>query len=109
MPNSKKSTIAKLTAGAIALMSVIMVLPVSQATAQQACLVRDDVIKQLDKQYGETVSGRGLTQTGEAMVELFANKEGSWTLVVTDVAGQSCIIAAGDAWQKVVTPIGVAS
>lgn len=109
MKRSNISMITKLTAGAIALMSAIMVLPVSQATAQQACLVRDDVIKQLDKQYGEAITARGLTQTGEAMVELFANKEGSWTLVVTDVAGQSCIIATGDAWQKVVTPIGVVS
>lgn len=101
--------IVRLIASAIALMSAVMVLPASQAAAQQVCLVRDDVIKQLDKQFREAVTGRGLTQTGEAMVELFASKEGSWTLVVTDVAGRSCVLASGDAWQKVVMPLGVVS
>ena len=52
----------------------------------------------LEGQYGEKVSGRGLAQEGRAMVELFRSETGSWTLIVTDVNGRSCVMASGEAW-----------
>ena len=72
-----------------------------EANAQQLCLIRGDAVAQLGKQYGEAVTGRGLVQDGKAMFELLTSEKGSWTLVVTDVNGRSCVVAAGEAWQPI--------
>jgi hypothetical protein len=33
------------------------------------------------------------------VVEVFASKAGTWTIVLTDANGLACLAAAGDAWQ----------
>ena len=78
----------------------------ASARAQDACVVRDDAVEQLSKQYGEKVAARGLTQNGKAMFELFVSESGSWTVIVSDPAGRSCIIASGEDWQPVPAIIG---
>jgi hypothetical protein len=35
------------------------------------------------------------------MVELFVGKTGTWTVVVTDTQGRSCVVANGDGWTGV--------
>ncbi len=72
----------------------------ASASAQETCVIRDDAVEQLEKQYGEKVIARGLTQNGKAMFELFVSEIGSWTIVVSDPAGRSCIIAGGKDWQR---------
>ena len=81
----------------------------SDASAQQLCLVRDDAVVQLGKLYGEAVTGRGVAQDGQAMVEILTSEAGSWTLMVTDVNGRSCVVAAGEAWQSIKPLRGAAS
>ena len=98
-----------LTLGAAITMSAAALLATPEATAQQMCLIRDDAIERLSKQHGEAVTGRGLAQGGRAMVELLTNEQGSWTLVITDVKGRSCIIGVGEAWQSIKVPRGLAS
>ncbi|MDF1599182.1 hypothetical protein PZ895_05245 [Mesorhizobium sp. YIM 152430] len=34
-----------------------------------------------------------------AIMEIFVSESGSWTILVTDVQGKSCIIAAGENWE----------
>ena len=70
----------------------------TEARAQEACVVRAEAVAQLDKKFGEAVAARGLAQDGKAMVELFANPNGSWTIVATNVNGRSCIVASGEIW-----------
>lgn len=72
-----------------------------QAQAQLICLVRADAVEQLKKQHGEKVTGRGIVRGGKSMVELLTGKNGSWTVVVTDVKGRSCIVANGNAWHSI--------
>lgn len=100
---------AILTLGTAITMSATALLATPEAAAQQMCLIRDDAIEQLGKKHGEAVTGRGLAQNGRAMVELLTSEQGSWTLVITDVNGRSCIIGAGEAWQSVKAPRGLAS
>ncbi len=52
----------------------------------------------MQKNLEEQVVGRGLTQEGKAMFELFTSEIGTWTLIVTDTEGNSCIIANGEGW-----------
>ena len=84
-------------------------LPVPAAKAQRICVVHGDTVAQLEKQYGERVTGRGLAEDGQTLVQLLKSDEGTWTVVMTDVHGQSCIIAAGDAWRKLARPGDFAS
>lgn len=71
----------------------------SQANAQMVCGARADIIKQLQKKYGETRRSVGLQQ-GRGVVEIYASEAtGSWTILVTDTRGKSCLMAAGEAFQ----------
>ena len=73
----------------------------AEAGAQQSCVVRNAAVEQLGKKFGEAVTARGLTQNGKAMIELLVSDSGSWTVLVSDPTGQSCIIATGEDWHHV--------
>ena len=71
----------------------------STAQAQMVCGARGEIIAQLEKKYGETRRSVGLQQ-GRGVVEIYASKNtGSWTILVTDTRGKSCLMAAGEAFQ----------
>ena len=71
------------------------------ADAQQVCLVRGDVIERLTMQHQEEVVGRGLTENGKAMFEVFAGDKDTWTIIVTDINGRSCLIGGGQSWTEI--------
>ena len=85
---------------AAALVLVPMCIAFSgSAHAQMVCGSRADIISQLQKKYGETRRSVGLQQ-GRGIVEIFASEQsGSWTILVTDTRGKSCLMAAGEAFQ----------
>lgn len=69
------------------------------AAAQTVCGKRDEIITQLEKKYGETRRSVGVQQ-GRGVVEVYASAEtGSWTILVTDPRGMSCLMAAGEAFE----------
>ena len=70
------------------------------AAAQQiVCGERKAIVAQLEQKYGETRRSIGL-QGGRGVVEVYASdKTGSWTILLTDTAGRSCLLAAGDAFE----------
>ena len=93
---------------AVAMVPVVaMSLWTGSASAQQNCTTRDNAVSQLAKQYKEQVVSRGLIKGGKTMVELFVSDTGSWTMVVTNTDGTSCVVAAGDSWHDVpaVSPV----
>ena len=93
--------------GALAAISfVILVLSaaIRPAAAQEACVLHDVAVQQLSKGYGEHVAGRGLTADGKKMFELLTSEGGSWTLIVTDVHGNTCMLAGGDVWIDLPAP-----
>lgn len=93
---SMKYVPAPLIAGAILLGSAAM--PTS-ADAQTVCGKRDDIIQQLKVKYGETRRTMGVQQ-GRGVVEMYASAEtGSWTILVTDPRGMTCLMAAGEAFE----------
>ena len=68
------------------------------ASAQFAmCGERALIIDQLKTKYNETRQAVGLISNNGA-AELFVSEKGTWTMLVTDQAGITCIIAAGEAW-----------
>ena len=79
------------------------------AEREQVCLAREAALDQLENQHAEQVRGRGLTENGQGMVEVFAGKDGAGALVVTDVDGLSCVVSTGKAWRKVSPLFGFAA
>ena len=46
----------------------------------------------------------------KAVMEIFMSPQGTWTVLVTDTTGTSCIIATGEEWQEVpIALVGLAS
>lgn len=74
------------------------------ATAQQVCVPREQAVAWLEEQFSEKPLGRGLTSDGRAMFELFVSEEGSWTILVSQPKGPSCVVAAGQHWRQVPDP-----
>jgi hypothetical protein len=61
------------------------------------CAEHDSITDKLGSKYNEQRSGMGLVGSS-GIVELFTAKSGTWTIVVTQVDGTSCIVAAGNSW-----------
>lgn len=71
----------------------------SAAAAQMVCGERKAIVAQLERKYGETRRSIGLQQ-GRGVVEVYASdKTGSWTILVTNTEGKSCLMAAGEAFE----------
>ena len=67
--------------------------------AQMLCGKRADIVRQLGEKYGETRRSLGLADS-RGIVELYASDEtGSWTILLTNPQGTTCMMAAGEAFQ----------
>ena len=87
-----------LTAGIGALMIA------SGARAEPVCAEHQKIVDQLTNRYGETRQSLGLATNG-SVVEVFASDAGTWTILVTDADGRTCLAAAGEAWQEMAAVI----
>lgn len=65
------------------------------------CGTRDTILATLSAQYGERPIARGLAANG-AMIEVVAADTGSFTLLLTQPNGISCLLATGELWRLVV-------
>ncbi|WP_309082783.1 hypothetical protein [Chelativorans sp.] len=86
--------------GLAAMACVALFTGAQQATSQtggDVCAPRDDLVAQLGAQYSERQKGVGLLGE-QAVMEVFASDQGSWTILTTDINGTSCIVAAGEGW-----------
>ena len=75
------------------------------AHAQSRCGPRSEIIKVLSDKYKEFLHGTG-TINDQVMMEIFISHTGTWTIIITDTNGTTCILAAGDAWDDLPNPPG---
>ncbi len=91
----------------VALSTLILILAAilfaPAAAAQAVCGSHQSISDKLKKSYTETPLSMGVTNGG-GIVEVFVSPEGSWTLVVTQPNGMSCLIAAGLDWETLPRP-----
>lgn len=81
-----------------AVMALFSALP---AQAQVICGGHDDLVARLASAFQEKRLGYGVA--GQvAVFEVFVSPGGTWTMLITDVNGRSCILAAGDGWETTV-------
>jgi hypothetical protein len=84
--------------------SLSLISPAS-ASGQAQCGPREEIVKALGETFKEAPIGMGVTQPGQVL-ELFASRAGTWTMVVTTPNGTSGLIAAGENWDMVRLPKG---
>lgn len=93
--------IGKITALAVAAAVAAPALIATDASAQgRVCAERAKLVAELANSHGETRQSVGL-QRNNGVIETFANTEtGSWTIIVSLPTGVSCLVAAGEAFEK---------
>ncbi len=91
--------ISKLNLLIIAALFVVSLLVNSSASAQANCGERKAIANILGDRYAEKPVATGMTQGG-VVVEVFAARDGSWTMIVTMPSGYACFMAAGDNWEN---------
>ena len=69
------------------------------ASAQPVCGTHSAVSDNLKKSYAEVPIFMGVT-IGGGVIEVYASPEVTWTLVITQPNGVSCLIAAGQDWEE---------
>ncbi|APG83911.1 hypothetical protein [Sinorhizobium americanum] len=89
---------------AILLAAATLYPQMAGAQAVLNCADRAKVIEFLAKQYSEKQAAVGMVNQ-QAVMELYAADSGTWTLVITDVSGRSCVILAGKSWETII-PVG---
>ena len=78
--------------------SVALLAP--SASAQTLCGERQNFISHLGKNHHEATTAMGLTSSGK-VIEVLTSEKGSWTIIVTNPDGRSCLIAAGEDWEAI--------
>lgn len=61
------------------------------------CAAREDILRALADGYGEVVTATGINYAGR-LVEVVTSMTGSWTIIVTQASGPSCIVTSGQGW-----------
>ena len=75
------------------------------AAAAPQCGDHNKIVDVLGHKYKETRRVMGVVNA-KSVMEMFMSPQGTWTMVITDTSGISCITAAGEEWQDV--PVAVA-
>ena len=76
------------------LATAFCLIPVLGQAAQPVCGTRDKIVDQLKVKFNESHRASGL-ESDTKMIEIWTSpKSGSWTILVTQASGVSCIAAA---------------
>ena len=88
-----------------ALAAISLVGIAGKAEAAPQCGNHDKIVEVLGDKFKETRRVMGVVNS-TAVMEIFMSPQGTWTMVITDTRGLSCITASGEEWQDV--PVAVA-
>ncbi len=85
----------------IALQGILLIGGVSissPAQAQQMCGERSEALVRLENGYSEVPAAMGLASNG-SVVEVFASESGTFTIIITQPNGISCMMVSGESWE----------
>lgn len=83
----------------IAAIGTALALSTLSAQAQFICGGHSDLVAALAKALQQKQIGYGVVGQA-AIVEVYVSASGTWSMLVTDVQGRSCIFATGDGWEN---------
>lgn len=90
----------------LALSALLMLSPIAAYAQSQNCAPRDTVVSRLAERYGESRQAIGLGGNNQ-VVEIFASEEtGTWTITVTTASGVTCLVASGQAYERLTEVTG---
>ncbi|WP_416896146.1 MAG: hypothetical protein ACMVY4_11370 [Minwuia sp.] len=89
-----------ITTGLIAAAAIFSIC--SAASAQMLCKERAQVLDKLSNNYKEAPVAMGIASNG-AVLEVLTSSEGAqtWTILITQPNGISCVMATGEDWTDV--------
>lgn len=88
-----------------ALVAISLVGTAGIVEAAPQCGHHDNIVDVLGNKFKETRRVMGVVNS-KAVMEIFMSPRGTWTMLITDTSGLSCITASGEEWQDV--PVAVA-
>jgi hypothetical protein len=84
--------------GAAVIVIAMSALPA--AAGSPSCASRPELLKQLADKFHEQPAALGLTSNG-SLIEVLTSDDGStWTIMITQPKGPSCLVAAGASWEE---------
>ena len=90
---------------AVIVFFALMFVWISPASAQNACFERGALIKHLKGKFNEDPVAAGLAANG-SVLEVFTSPEGiTWTIVLTQPNGTTCVMASGESWMGLPAPV----
>lgn len=101
------SGLAVVATGALIAGAALMVSTPAYPEAPN-CGPRDSVVKALTDKFHEAPTAIGISDNG-SLVEVLASADGAtWSILLTQPDGTSCLVAAGESWQPLipVTAVG---
>jgi hypothetical protein len=66
-----------------------------------ACGPFAQVSQQLEQRYDEVPTGLGLVENRLIMQLYSSTESGTWTIVMTNLQGVSCVVASGHSWELI--------
>lgn len=78
--------------------STLLIPASASAQSQAVCGERNSLLQQLNGKYKESPVSMGLAASG-SVVEVTKSETGTWTILLTNPAGLTCLMAAGEHWE----------
>ncbi len=66
-----------------------------------SCGERQMMLNTLKNRYQESRTAYGITVDGR-LLEIFSGLSGSWTLLMTQPGGKSCLMSSGKGWRHII-------
>ena len=93
-------TLFGLKAAALAAFLLAATVWSAPAVGQMLCGPQNKLTDLLKQRFSEVRQGVGVSTDAQRIVELYVSPDGSWTIVVTDTHGRSCVVLAGEDWTQ---------
>ncbi len=81
------------------IMSILTLIGIAQAVPL-TCFPRAEMLDRLAQTYKETPIAIGVTSSGGVIEVLTTGDGDTWTIILSDPSGTSCLIAAGEGWRS---------
>src|SRR3954453_7847625 len=84
--------------GAAVTLMALSTVPAAATGGSPLCGSRPDLLKQLSKRYSEEPIAAGISSNGSLIEVLTSDSGSTWTIMISQPNGPSCLIAAGEGW-----------
>ena len=83
----------------------LLTMTATPSPASGFCADRNEMVRSLADKFKENPTAVGQIN-GDAAIEVFVSKKGSWTILATGTDGKSCVVSAGENWEINVAALG---